>query len=218
MTNNLTTFWNNKVIKSDKHFVETLSDEKIERMTERVEEFIFSKLDFSKIMTSLDWGCGGGLFAKVLSEKSDVILADISEESLKEAKRYIQNKDIKTVLIPENIDNFLLPKQKIDLLFSHTVIHHFPSYEYWQKVFNIWTQKIRPEYFGLQIKIDDKTIERNDYFKENNYLNALYLNEIEFVDSFKNARYEKINSGYKINKYKNPDKIMKVGYFVFKKI
>lgn len=214
--NNLTEFWEKKVIKSDKHFVETLSEEKIERMTQRVDEFILSNLDFSKIKTTLDWGCGGGLFAKILLEKSNVILADISEESILEAKKHT-GKNHQSILIPQEIDNFNYQGGKVDLLFCHTVIHHFPSYEYWCKVFDIWTKKIKPEYFGLQIKIGDETTVRNDYFKDENYLNALYLEETEFVNKFRDAGYKKINLGYKINRYKNSDKIMKVGYFVFQK-
>lgn len=111
----------------------------------------------------------------------------------------------------------MIPEQKIDFVFSHTVIHHFPSYQYWLKVFNIWITKIKPKYFGLQIKIGDNTNERGDYYNDNNYLNALYLDEVEFVKMFKNAGYRKVNSGYKINHYKNPDKTMKVGYFLFEK-
>ena len=215
--NNLTEFWENNVVKSDKHFVETLSEEKIERMTQRVDEFILSNLDFSKIETVLDWGCGGGLFAKILSKKTNIILADISTESLKKAQSYLEDNYIKSIQIPENLNNFNPLEQKIDLIFSHTVIHHFPSYEYWCKVFDIWTKKIKPEYFGLQIKIGNKTTVRSDYFKDENYLNALYLEETEFVNKFRDAGYKKINAGYRINKYKDSDKIMKVGYFVFQK-
>jgi len=217
MPEKLTEFWDKKVIKSDKHFVETLSEEKINRMKSRVDEFIFSHLDFSKIRTVLDWGCGGGLFAKILSDKADVILADISQESLFKAQSYIDKENLKSILIPENLDELNIPTENIDLLFSHTVIHHFPSYEYWLKVFDIWTNKIKPNCFGLQIKIENETTEKGDYFNENNYLNALYLNENEFVLMFNDADYKLINADYKINRYKNPDQIMKVGYFVFEK-
>ncbi len=216
--NNLSDFWENTVVKSDKHFVETLSQEKINRMTSRVNEFIFSKLDFSNINTVIDWGCGGGLFAKILSEKANVILADISTESLNKAEEYLKPKSAEKLHIPDNLDNIKLPEKQVDLLFSHTVIHHFPSLEYWHNIFDIWTNKIRPKYFGLQIKIGNKTSERANYFTGKNYLNALYLNENEFVTMFEKAGYKKINTGYKINTYKNPDLIMKVGYFVFEKI
>lgn len=216
MPEKLTDFWENQVVKSDKHFVETLSEEKIKRMKDRVEEFIFSYLDFTKINTTIDWGCGGGLFADILSNKSDVILADISYESIQKAKSYI-GKELQSILIPENPVNMQIPETKIDLLFSHTVIHHFPSYDYWLKVFDIWTKVIQPTYFGLQIKIEDETSERGNYFDEKNYLNALYLNEGEFVNMFENAGYKLLNAGYKINTYKDPDLIMKVGYFVFEK-
>jgi len=215
--NKLSNFWENKVVKSDKHFVETLPQEKIDRMKNRVDEFILSKLDFAKIKTAIDWGCGGGLFAKIISEKTNVILADISKESLEKAEKYINKKNINKILIPDNLDTLTIPNQEIDFVFSHTVIHHFPSLEYWHQIFDIWTKKIKPKYFGLQIKIGDNTSERDDYYKDKNYLNALYLNENEFVTMFEKSGYKKINAGYKINKYKNPDLIMKVGYFVFEK-
>lgn len=211
---NLSNFWEKDVIKSDKHFVDQLTDEKIQRMTTRVNKYFLEKLDFTKIKTTLDWGCGGGLFAKMLSEKSEVILADISNESLKHAKEYI-GKDLQSILIPNKIDDFEYKNQNIDLLFCHTVIHHFPTKEYWNKVFNIWTTKIRPKYFALQIKIGDETKEKNNYFDDYNYLNALYLKEDEFVEKFLSKGYIATSKEYKINYYKNPDQIIKVGYFIF---
>jgi 2-polyprenyl-3-methyl-5-hydroxy-6-metoxy-1,4-benzoquinol methylase len=163
MPEKLSDFWDQKVVKSDKHFVETLSQEKINRMKSRVDELLFSQLDFSKIQTVLDWGCGGGLFAKILSEKTKVIIADISQESINKTRSYT-GKDLPAILIPEKLSDIQIPEKNIDLIFCHTVIHHFPSYEYWLEVFDIWTQKIRPNYFALQIKIEDKTIARENYF------------------------------------------------------
>ena len=189
------------------------------RIRSRVEKFILSKLDFSKIDTTIDWDCGGGFFAEILSHKTKLILADISNGSLQEDQKYI-GKDLSTILIPMNIESFKFKEEKIDLLFCHTVIHHFPSIEYWYKVFDIWTQQIKPTYFAIQIKIGEETTERHpfNYYEAKNYLNSLYLNEKEFVERFAEARYENTYINHEINHYKNPVQTMKVGYFIFKKL
>ena len=217
MNKKLNAFWENDVDKANKHFIGDLPPDKTQRMLKRVDKHILSHLDFEKIHTSLDWGSGGGLFSKILAQKSKLIAADLSEESLAETKRYTGNNSIQTLLIPENPENIALPDDEIDLLFCHAVIHHFPSPEYAQTIFNLWTQKIRPKFFGLHIKIGDKTIEKGNYFQGKNFLNALYLNENDFVNTFTDTGYKVVNKAYEINRYSNPEHTMKVGYFVFKK-
>lgn len=217
MNKKLNTFWENEVEKANKHFVNELPPEKTERMLKRVNEHILSHLNFDQIHTALDWGSGGGLFSQILARHSTVIAADISQESLNETKRYLDDDSLKSLLIPENPNELKLPDVPIDLVFCHAVIHHFPSLEYRNKVFDIWLKSIRPKYFGLQIKIGEENTEKDNYFQGENYLNALYLNEEEFTNNFTSQGYTIKHRAYEINRYSNPEHIMKVGYFVFEK-
>lgn len=219
MNNNLADFWENKVPKADKHFVDQLSDEKINRMLNRVRNNLLSHINLEEINTTLDWGCGGGLFARELKNFSDIVLIDISPESLRRAQNEIGNFKHAQV-VPECITMFKYNGPPVDLLFCHTVIHHFPSYDYWKAVLDIWMNQISPKYFAVQIKVGEKTVWHEDvdlYYHDKNYLNGLFFAEKEFVNDFSNYNYSMVSSKIEINKYFNPDREMKVGYYVFRK-
>jgi ubiquinone/menaquinone biosynthesis C-methylase UbiE len=145
----------------------------------RVRKHAINQMDMSKVDSALDWGCGGGLLAKELTKHCSVNLVDISQESLDKAQEYVG--------VP--CDKFLvdaaveLDLPKVDLILCYSVIQHFPSYEYWQKVSQRWNE-IAPKYIAAQIKTRNELKENPNYFKGRNYLNGLFLNRKEIKKAF----------------------------------
>lgn len=204
-------FWDRGVGKNAKHFIESMDPKKIEKMKNRVQKHLFNNLDFSQINTTIDWGCGGGLFAKELSRWSDIVLIDISQESLDKAKDNVKNV-VSSQLVGE-LESFEY-NGPCDLLFCHTVIHHFPSYDYLLKVLDVW-QKIEPKFIAVHIKIGDKNkwFADKEYFKGKNCLSGLYLNDKQFVAELAKRGYKLNYQGIEKNYYENL--VMKVGYLIF---
>tara|TARA_R100001244_G_scaffold25113_4_gene25603 strand:+ start:63412 stop:64032 length:621 start_codon:yes stop_codon:yes gene_type:complete len=163
--------WDTKVTLNHKHFVDHMPMKKVADHINRVRSHVLSQIDLDEVKTALDWGCGGGLLAKELSQHFDVTLVDISEASLTEAQRFI-GKECKTIHVgnPEDVE----VEDKIDLILCYSVIQHFPSYEYWVKVSQKW-RELSPKHIAIQIKLADKVVESKNYFAARNYLNGLHL-------------------------------------------
>ena len=88
----LSNFWENSVPKGHRHFMygdRKMIPEVKKRIYSRVKKHILDKLNFDEIDTTMDWGCGGGLFAKEISKYSNLCLMDISKSSLENALNYI---------------------------------------------------------------------------------------------------------------------------------
>lgn len=202
-------FWNVKVPQAWRHIISAMPDDKKKRILKRVNDNLFSKLDFSIIKEALDWGCGGGLLAKELSNFCNVSVVDISEHSIQSAIKYASSIQYKQII--ENIDEFVYAGNKPDLIFSNEVIQHFPSLEYFNKVLNIWIA-LRPTYFALQIKLGTTTKEVLEYYEKSNYLNGLVFEENTFIQYFIKNQYALIAKSKEIAK--NSDAIL--GYYIFK--
>jgi 2-polyprenyl-3-methyl-5-hydroxy-6-metoxy-1,4-benzoquinol methylase len=210
---NLKEFWE-KVPTKWRHFTtgkNVLTSEKSKRIINRVEKHLFDNVDFNVIKNSLDWGCGGGLLSRELADKCNVNIVDISPTSLENATSFLEGKEFgETILIPNDITNFVYEGEEIDLIFSNEVIQHFPTIEYFNSVINIW-KDISPTYFALQIKMDKKTTECKNY--KNDFLNGLRFKEEDFIDVFSKIGYNVTYKGYEWTQSRD----CKLGYFIFKK-
>lgn len=207
----LSEFWDIEVDKEAKHFVNLMEAEKISFIKKQCENFIFNKLDFSKIKTCLDWGCGGGLFTKELKKWSNVSIVDISKESIEEAKIFAGGVAHSQILT-ENPSDFKYDGPNVDLIFCHAVIHHFPSFDYYKTILNIW-KSISPQIISIQVKLGDSTKNNTDYFSGSNYLNGLFIEYDDVINSFEEIGYICTNSSKSQNRYKSA----LFGYFIFEK-
>ena len=211
-------FWEKKVPKGDRHFMHgqgKLPPEVVERIFSRVKKHILDKIDFNDVDTTMDWGCGGGLFAKEISKHSHLCLMDISKSSLENALNYIdynKNQVVYTKLLPDDIESFIYEGPKVDLIFSNEVIQHFPSLDYFKKVIKIW-ETIQPNIIAFQVKLDNEIKENINYqsYKEN-YLNGLRLEEEEVINYFQKINFQLSSKNY--DKTKQGD--TKLGYYIFK--
>jgi len=176
----LTKLWDKKATKSHKHFSKHVKGYKLKEFQDRFQKHVLNQLNFSKINTALDWGCGGGILAKEMSKHCQVTLADLSKESLDEAIRYI-GKPLKQIVVSDNWNE--LAKINVDLILCYDVIHHFPSIAYWKQVASTWN-KIGPKFIAARIKVKPKISENKDYFEGRNYLDGLFLNKKEIQEAF----------------------------------
>ena len=182
----LTNFWETKVPKGHKHFIETMGADKVNRLKTRVKKHFFQKLDWSNIERAIDWGCGGGLHTNTIKLFCKVLPMDISAESLEQCRKFSNVSGGK--LIPDNLTNLDLTVkefQNIDLIFCADVIHHFPSLDYFENVCGLWNQ-ISPKYICAQFKLSKDNIDNPNYFKSQNYLHRLFLSEKYVKSMFDN--------------------------------
>lgn len=187
----LSQFWGERVPSQWKHYIGTEFDVKIEKYARDIQENLVQHIDFSIIKTALDWGCGGGFCAKFLSEYCDIVCLDITRRSLKECRNYLKkhNKKIKKEILLKSLEDFYI-NLELDLIFSASVIQHFPSIEYWNSVVEIW-KKINPKMLAIQTRHGDENKDNeNEYFNDTkNYLLALYLTTEEVLSNFSD-RYD----------------------------
>lgn len=172
-------FWDN-IPKGHKHFVGSMGKEKLKRLANRFRRHTIRQLDNIPIIKTLDWGCGGGHLAKIISNFSEVILLDISEDSLQEALRYLAPLKPQTILF----NNTTKIEFKPDLLVCYDVIHHFSSYEYWLRITKIWA-KTGPKFIAMHAKIGTETRATDSYA---DYIDALILSQDDFLDPFEDYR------------------------------
>ena len=171
--------WEHNVTKSHKHFIDKMNQSTINRIKRRVKSYFFDKLDLSEINSAYDWGVGGGIHTKTMSNFCDVTPLDISTESLNVCKEYT---GIDGILI-NTLSELNLPK--VDLIFSVDVIHHFPNINYLNKVLDVWNS-ISPKYICAQFKVSDTNIDNSDYFTANNYVDGIFLNKTYILDYLTN--------------------------------
>ena len=189
----------------------SLANDKSIRILNRVNKHLLSKLNFKDINNTLDWGCGGGLVAKEISQYSDIGIIDISIQSMDNAKRYLNGINIfYEKIIPDNIEDFTYDGPAIDLIFSNEVIQHFPSLEYFKKVLTCW-ESIAPKYIAIQVKLDKTTKEASDYYDKTNFLNGLRLAEKDLINYMNIINFRNIHRGYDTSKRKD----VKLGYYIF---
>ena len=209
----LAKFWENEVPAAWRHSLSKMSDKKKQRIIKRVNDHLLKRLNFEEIHDILDWGCGGGLLTQELLKRGKVSIVDISIKSLTETSKRCPTLTYSQIAPINNIEHYDYQGKTPDLLFSNEVIQHFPSLDYFKNIRDLWTRKISPTYFALQIKIDDKTHESQNYYTGKNYLNGLRFRVKDFQQYFEEEGY-KLKSFEKCN---SPNGNVELGYFIFKK-
>jgi len=208
----LSLFWDKNVPDKFKHFSGSEYDDKIKKCQSDIREYLISQIDFGNIRISLDWGCGGGIGSVLLSEHSDVIVLDIADSSLKKCEEYMNEHGKRMLTAVYKLDDIktLVINETIDLLFSASVVQHFPSYEYWKRVTAYW-RSLQPKWIAIQTRHGDqnKSNEEVYYNDTRNYILSLYLTTEEVIDSF--------NDIYELKYHKLiDDNYSMYEYFVFK--
>ncbi|MCK4809399.1 MAG: class I SAM-dependent methyltransferase [Candidatus Omnitrophica bacterium] len=209
--NKLNSFWEKNVPEKFKHFLGSEWVPKAKPYEKDLKDKLLRNINFADVCIALDWGCGGGLGAKLLAEHSEVIILDIAKDSLDECKQFLERngKSIRKKILLKNLDSFKLD-EKIDLIFCASVIQHFPSFEYWQKIVRLWN-KINPKWLAIQIRHGEvNQSNESSYFEsERNYILGLILTTDEVINSFKD--YELVCNELVDDNYSMYE------YFVFKK-
>lgn len=181
-TLNLNSHWDN-VDFGNRHITTSLTHEKRDRHIDNFNNLYIKHLDTSKVNSSLDWGCGGGLLSKELKKISNkVYCVDVSKHSIHSCKEYANPTE--TFLLEDNITDIALPQ--VDLILANAIVWHFPTYEYFKNVVDKWVT-LNPKYIAFNSKKSDKTTETNNYKKE--FLNALFLKDKDVIELFKSKNY-----------------------------
>jgi cyclopropane fatty-acyl-phospholipid synthase-like methyltransferase len=179
-------FWEKQVPEQYKHYVGSAFDPKVEKCVADMRRHLLDRIDFTGIQTALDWGCGGGLGTSELARKCRVGALDISEKSLQEADHLLASRgqSLTARYKLDDIDDLKIT-ERYDLLFSTSVVQHFPSFAYWQKVAAFW-RNMAPRVIAVQTRHGDKVEDHEEvYYKEvRNYILGLRLPTIEVIDSF----------------------------------
>lgn len=185
MSNDLPKFWDQTVSKGHRHFTDHMGIEKRSMLATKFHDHVLDQLNVDDIKLTLDWGCGGGLLSRIVAKFSDLILLDISPQSLQTAKKHVSDLRIpKTILFKDPTDDLtFLTEQNIDLLICYNLIYHFPNYAYWQKIADIWNT-IKPTFIALQTKIADKTYSAKNYYTDGGFLNGLIMTKDDFLKPF----------------------------------
>lgn len=211
MSKDLANFWDNSVDKGWKHFVSSMPKDKINRLVFMAHKHFYSHINYDNVSFALDWGCGGGLLAKELSNHCDVGLIDLSRHSIDEAHRYI-GRELYAQVLPSELSKFDYHGPSVDMVHCHAVSWHFPSYEYWTDTLNIWGG-LNPEYIALQTKQTTKLYSsKKGYFQGDNYLEGLLLSHQTAVSDLKDIDYELAHYGTEQTSGGVP-----LGYYVFRK-
>ena len=193
----LSSFWDKNVPTEFKHFIGSPFDKKLENYINDIKDHLINRIDFTNIELALDWGCGGGLGSRFLSEHCGVVALDIAESSLRQCGQYLKkhSKELVAGYKLEDIEKLVI-KEKIDLLYSASVVQHFPSYEYWKRVASFW-KTLQPRFIAIQTRHGDQNkCNEAEYFdKTENYILGLYLTTNEVIDCFiaeYSLRYHKL--------------------------
>jgi len=193
-----------------RHIIGKMSREKQERIIYRVDNNLLSNPLYENVKSVLDWGCGGGLISKVLLEKGyDVYVVDLIQDSLDSALKYASGISYNQ-LIDEDETKIKYSGPKPDVIFCNEVIQHFPSYEYFKNILNIWTYDINPNYISIQVKLGEETKSAKNY--QSDFLNGLIFNENQLIENFSEKNYEIVSKEYSYTVGH-----IKMGYYNFKK-
>lgn len=198
-----------------RHLPQIMSEEKKERIIRRVRSSLIVPVIAGKFseegnQSVLDWGCGGGLIAEELTKMGfNVSVVDLIEDSL--LKCTGRCADIQHAqIIPEDPDLINYSGPEVDWILCNEVIQHFPSVEYFEKIVNIWANKISPEYISIQFKSGRKNIEAENY--DTDFLNGLILDPTYVRSLFSSFNYSVISRSEHKTKYGR-----EMEYLVFKK-
>jgi cyclopropane fatty-acyl-phospholipid synthase-like methyltransferase len=126
-------FWE-AVTPGHRHIVDHMPNGKKKRLIARFREHCLAQVQLQKLRLSekrspivWDWGCGGGLLAKVTkAEGAELVLLDISLNSLREAEHYVGPGSVTVQHLHDTVRETDLQKlPSPDLVVCYNVIHHF---------------------------------------------------------------------------------------------
>lgn len=180
---NLTKYWKENATKANKHFVGELTTAKKKTLRKRFKKHLLDQININKIKLAVDWGCGGGLLAKETPKEWELVLVDICADSLMRASSYI-DRDA-TLSYYSDHSTYKHKYSQPDLLWCYSVIHLFPSLDYFKAVCNLWDE-IAPKRIAIKTKVGPSNITSSDY--DNDPSNALILDQDTIVSSF--PKYE----------------------------
>ena len=203
----LAQFWDKDVPEKFKHFSGSDFDPKVEKCRADIKRHFVDQIDFTDVRVMLDWGCGGGIGSLLLSEYSNVIALDIAESSLESANKYMREhgKAFANTYKLDDIETLTI-KENVDLLFSASVVQHFPSLDYWRKVAAYW-KSLEPKWIAVQTRHGEqnKSNEKDYFDTEKNYILGLYLTTEEvtgwFDDCYELKYHELIDDNYTMYEY-----------------
>lgn len=152
-------------------------------------------LDFSKIKSILDYGCGTGLVAFSLVNDSNKVLGlDNSDGMVEEFNKKVQNKNLTNIKAKQhNILKDDLPKNSFDLIVCSMSLHHIENLEiFFKKCYEALKN-------GGYICINDLEKEDGTFHKKINNLGVYHFGftQQELIDiclslGFNNFNYERV--------------------------
>jgi 2-polyprenyl-3-methyl-5-hydroxy-6-metoxy-1,4-benzoquinol methylase len=181
----LTKFWEKKVAKGHKHFANELSSVKKKRLRGRFEKHVLGKVNFVNVHRAIDWGCGGGLLAKIVPDHVKLHLVDISDECLHRTAAYVAPRKVTMDQITDP-STFEFEHPKADLLWCYSVIHHFPNKDWWIKTAALW-EELAPKKIAIHTKIGKKDKTAASYSIDS-YFNGLILSKKSLLEPFKSYK------------------------------
>lgn len=203
----LSEFWEKSVPERYKHYSDTEFVDKAAEYGDKLRKHLISNIDFRDVHTVLDWGCGGGYGSSLLSENADVVAVDISKTSLKKCGFFLEEKGIrlKNAYLLQDLEELII-NEKIDVVFSASVIQHFPSIDYWKKVVSKWIS-LKPGWVAIQSRHGNENKDNESIYYDDlrNYILGLYLTTDEVISSF-SEEYELVyhfldDDGYSMYEY-----------------
>ena len=176
-----------KANKNDRHIIDGLTKDKIERQINNYNEYYIKYIPQDKITTALDWGCGGGLLAKELKRFCDEVHGvDVSKDSIASCTKYAP--DTKLHFLEGSPADLELPN--VDLVLANAIVWHFPGLEYFKTVVNKWVS-LSPKYIAFNTKKSETTKETYNYSKE--FIAALHLADSDVENIFEEYGYTLLN-------------------------
>lgn len=177
-----------------RHIVEAMSPEKQERLKNRFWDNFLDILPDDYIpQVAWDWGCGGGLLSSMLVEYAmDVLLLDVSRDSLDHAAERISLACLGKVLL-DDLQKDWARYPKPEVLICYNVVHHFPSLAYFQQVVEIWKQ-VDPEWIGLTAKTGTRDVVTEAANYQQDYVHGLVLPYYE-VEKLLRPEYQLMHYG-----------------------
>lgn len=175
----LSKIWTKKATNAERHFSKNIDEKTQKKFTDRVEKKLISKSGIKEGDVIFDWGCGGGIIAKKLSEKYQVYCFDISPKSIEECSKNCKGSNVKDIIfIPDMLKNksyIDLPQPNLVLL--HDVVHHFPSFEYYENMMNFFMNDLNAERIAFKFKLNNENPLEQKGKYSSNYLDGIIMSE-----------------------------------------
>lgn len=160
----------------------------------------------------VDWGPGGGYISRFFSENkkvSEIDCVDVTDTAFNIIEKNLTSsfQTIRLHELSENVEDLNLKKNP-DLLILFSVIYHFPSIEYFEKISSYWLD-IEPKQIIIRNMITYGKTRNVSSYNINNYLRGLVLNRDEMNNRFK-SKYNLMNEIEFDTRNKNESSVIQV--------